>query len=66
MKLDVKAVRLAMIDKELNITSLSKISGISTATLNLWLNHGTQPRIDKIGKLSAALGLPITALLKED
>ncbi len=66
MELNVKAVRLAMIEMGYNITSLSRVSGIGTATLNNWLNHGTTPQLGKIGQLARALDVPITEIIIQD
>ena len=66
MELDVKAIRLTMAEKRFNVASLARAAGLSAAALNLWLNHGTRPRIDKLGALAAALGVPVTEIIKED
>ncbi len=64
MELDVQAVRLAMVNRGFNITSLAIKTGLSPATIHLWLNHGTKPRLDKIGILAKALNVPLTAIIK--
>ena len=66
MELDVRAIRLTMAEKRFNVSSLARAAGLSTAAVNLWLNHGTKPRIDKLGALATALGVPVTAIIKEN
>lgn len=65
MELNKQAVRLAMAEKCFNVASLARAAGISPATLNLWLNHNTRPRLDKIGVLAATLGVSVQSILKE-
>ncbi len=66
MELDVKAIRLAMARKQLTIAGLARAAGITQPTLNLYINHGTRPRIDKLGMLATALGVDVTEIIKED
>lgn len=65
MELNTKAIRLAMIEKRFNVASLSRAAGISSAALNMWLKHGTRPRLDKIGALAAALDVPVETIVKD-
>ena len=66
MELNVKAVRLAMAEKEYNVSSLAKASGLSMTAINLWLNHGVCPRIDKLGTLAKALGVRVREIVIVD
>ena len=63
MELNVQAIRLAMAEKELNVRTLAKASGLSTTAINLWLNHGVCPRIDKLGTLAKALGVRVREIV---
>lgn len=63
MELNVQAIKLAMAEKEYNVASLARAAGISPAALNLWLHHGTKPRMDKLGRLANTLGVPVTAII---
>ena len=66
MNLDVKKIRMLMVTDGLTVTALAKKARVSNAALNLWLNHGKRPRLDKIGGLAKALGVPITSIITED
>lgn len=66
MELNVKAIRVVMAEKRFNVASLARAAGLSAAALNMWLNHGTRPRIDKLGALAAALGVPVTDIIKDN
>ncbi|WP_303841624.1 helix-turn-helix domain-containing protein [Selenomonas ruminantium] len=66
MNLDVKKIRMLMVTDGLTVTALAKKAHVSCAALNLWLNHGKRPRIDKIGGLAKALGVPITSIITEE
>ena len=65
MELDAKKLRRAMAAKDYTVAGLARAAGVSTAAVNLWLNHGTRPRFDTIGKLSRALGVDIYDIVKE-
>lgn len=65
MELNTKKVKALMIEKRFNIASLARAAGVGGATLNLWLNHGTKPRLDKLGALADALGVSYTDIVKE-
>ena len=65
MTLDVKKVRLLMAEKEINCAELARAAKMHAQTLNMWLNHGTKPRLDKIGKLAKALGVEVTEIIAE-
>ena len=64
MWLNVKAVRLAMIDKGLSISDLSRRSKLGTATINGWLNHGRKPQMSKISQLAKALGVSVLDIVE--
>lgn len=66
MNLDVKKIRMLMATEGLTVTALAKKAHVSCAALNLWLNHGQQPRIDKLGGLAKALGMSVKSIIKED
>ena len=66
MELDVKRIRLLMAEKRFNVASLARASSISAATINLWLNHGKNARLDKIGALAKTLGVPVTAIIRTE
>ncbi len=66
MNLDVKKIRMLMAGEGLTVAALAKRAHVSCPALNLWLNHGKRPRIDKVGGLAKALGVPITSIITED
>lgn len=66
MDLNVKKVKFMMAMEGLTVRALAEKSGVATPTLNLWLNHGTRPRLDKIGGLAKALGVPLTSIIIDD
>lgn len=65
MELNVKAVKAAMMAKGYNVASLARAAGLSPATVNLYVNHGTKPRLDNMGKMARALGVDPFSLVKE-
>jgi len=66
MELNVKAVRLAMIDKGFSIAELSRRSKIAAPTISKWLNHGTKPQNRTVGALAKALEVPVTSIIIMD
>lgn len=66
MQLDATKLRLEMIDKRFNVTRLSQAAGVSASSINLWLNHGQRPRLDNLGKVAGALGVPVTNIIKDN
>ena len=65
MELNTKKIKALMIEKRFNVASLARAAGLSASALNLYLHHGTRPRLDKIGALAGALGVPYTEIIKE-
>lgn len=65
MEINVKRLRSAMMDAQLNVRSLSKKSGVCPAAINSIINHGKRARIDTIGKLAAALGISGMELVED-
>jgi DNA-binding Xre family transcriptional regulator len=66
MELNIKAIKMGMINKCMSTQDLSKASGLSMATVNRIVNRGKTPRIPTIGKLAKALDLsPQDILLQE-
>lgn len=49
----------------LNDFGVSKLTGISTATLTGWKHGRFQPKVDKLQKIAKALGCSITDFLEE-
>ncbi len=66
MNLDIKKIRMLMATEGLTVRALAKKSRVAEPTINLWLNHGRRPRIDKVGGLAKALGVPITSIIIMD
>ena len=64
MELDIEKLRAAMIEKQVNVTSLAKAAGLSKSCLNGYLRHGQRARTDSLGKLAAALGVPWETIAK--
>lgn len=66
MKLDPVKLRRIMAAKNLNVSRLAETASLSPTAINNWLNHGTRPRLDTIGRLAKALEVDIFDLTKED
>ena len=65
MKLNRDKLKLLIAEKGFSIRALSRASSVSEAALNLWMNHGKSPRLDTLGRVAGALGVPIQALIAE-
>ena len=65
MKIDVRNLRRAMAAKDFTAAGLAKAAEVAPSSLNNWLNHGTRPRIDTIGRLAKALGVDIYDIAKD-
>lgn len=65
MRLDPVKLRRIMAAKNFNVSNLAEAAGLSPTAINNWLNHGTRPRIDTIGRLAKALGVDIFDLIEE-
>lgn len=65
MTLDNKKLRLLMCEKGFCVASLARAAGIAESSINLYVNHGTRPRLDNLGKLAKALGVSVLELVKE-
>ena len=66
MELNIKKIKFMMAVEGLSNRALAEKSGLGEATLNNWLNHGTKPRLDKVGSLAKGLGVPLTSIIVED
>ncbi len=64
MEFDAKRLKMTMAERGFNIRGLARAAGLSEPGLNQILNHGKQPRLDTLGKLSKVLNVPVVALLK--
>ena len=65
MDIDQKKLKLAMMEKGFNVASLARAAGMSPAAVNLYVNHGVKPRLDSLGKVVKALGVPVMEIVKE-
>lgn len=65
MRLDPVKLRRIMAAKNFNVSNLAEAAGLSPTAINNWLNHGTRPRIDTIGRLAKALEVDIFDLTEE-
>lgn len=65
MKIDRDKLKLLIAEKGFSIRAVARTSGVSEATLNLWMNHGKSPRLDTLGRLAGTLGVPIQSLIAE-
>lgn len=65
MELDVKRLRVLMAEKGFNVKSLARTAGVSACAVNLYVNHGTRPRLDSLGRLAKALGVDVMEIVKE-
>ena len=65
MKLNRKKIKEAMMLKCLTVTGLAQVSKVSTATINLIINHDRKPNLKTIGKLARALEVDPAEIVKE-
>lgn len=65
MVLDVAKLRELMVHQGYTVTGLAKTAGVSSVSINQWLNHGKQPRMDTLGRILKALNAPLCDLVKE-
>lgn len=65
MNLDPVKLRRIMAARNYNISTLAKEAGLSPTALGNWLNHGTRPRLDTIGRLAKALEVDIYDIAKD-
>ena len=66
MELNIKKVKFMMAMEGLTLCALAEKSGISKMTLSQWLNHRKRPRLDKVGGLAKALGVPLTSIVIDE
>ncbi len=66
MELNIKKVKFMMAMEGLTIRALAEKSGIAQPTLVNWLGHKQRPRLDKIGGLAKALGVPLTSIIIDE
>ena len=50
--------------KKMTDYQVSKISGVSTATLSNWKNGNYKPKYDKLKSIADALEIPVTEFLE--
>lgn len=55
----IKKLRLAMLEKGFNQSSLARKLGVSHASVNAWLNAKANPSLAMLEKIARALGEPI-------
>ena len=65
MKLNRDKLKLLIAEKGFSIRSIARAARVSEAALNLWMNHGKSPRLDTLGRVAGALGVPIQTLIVE-
>lgn len=65
MELNTREVRRRMAARGYTVKALAEAAGVSHIALSKWLNHGTRPRMDTLGKLAAALGVDIYDIARE-
>ncbi len=66
MELNKSKILLLMAERGYNMRTLSDKAELGRDTLNKWLNHGTKPRLDKIGKLAKVLGVSVEQIIIMD
>ncbi len=65
MKLNREKINIVMARKQLSITELAKIYGVSRSRMNIILNS-QKVTIVVAGRLSAALGVDVTEILADE
>ena len=65
MKIDPVKLRRIMAAKNFNVSRLAEAADLSPTAINQWLNHGTRPRLDTIGRLARALEVDIYDIAKD-
>lgn len=63
MLLDSDKLRETMVLKGFNVAKLAKAAGVSAVSINQWLNHNKQPRLDTLGRVVNALEVPLGAIV---
>lgn len=64
-KLDGLKLKIMIAERGFSIRSFARKSGVSEATLNLWINHGRTPRLDTLGRIAQTLELPLRDLITD-
>jgi transcriptional regulator with XRE-family HTH domain len=64
MKIDSRKLDLIMAEQCLTSEELSKITGVSQPSLSRFRRDMQKPRPATIGKIAAALKVPVTAILE--
>ncbi len=64
MKLDKKKLQLAMARKELNNTTLAKVTGMTPATVGNML-RGCDMSLPTVGKVAKALEVDVTEIIED-
>lgn len=59
-----KAIKIAMIHKEINQKELSELSGISETTISHTLSGKTSPNTKTLSRLAKSMGISYSSLIK--
>lgn len=65
MKIDVHKIKLALAERKMTQSELAKKSGISRQSISTILTRGTCA-LSNAGKLAESLGLPVSAITREE
>lgn len=65
MLLDIERLREVMAHRGFTVKGLARTAKVSACSLNLWLNHNGQPRLDTLGRVVKVLDIPINQIVKE-
>lgn len=57
MQLNVRRIKIAMIDKEMRNTDLAKALDVTPTTLARWFEHPDRPQLVDVTKLAEVLDL---------
>lgn len=64
-KLDSRELKIMLAERGYSIRSFSRASKVSEASLNAWINHGKNPRLDTLGRIARTLEIPLRDLITE-
>lgn len=65
-KINIVAIKLAMVDKCMNVPELAAVAGIRQGTLSKIFQGSSSPRPATIGKIVKALGVDVTEIVSFD
>ena len=66
MQINVRRIKIAMMDKDMTAQRLADQVGVHPATISRWLNEPTRPQLEDINKMAQALGLDAKEIVNDE